>query len=136
MKQKCFYTGKQIFKDYDEAFDRLIYLNNHHPKDPITTKRIKHRQLRPGLKRVYYCNYCMGYHLTSQIYYYVGDPEDKITKVKMDPELLKLWRALLPADYTSAQKPGKKRNSGYEPRRRWSKQYKPDDKSAKQVPGL
>lgn len=65
MKEKCNATGKTRFTTYGDAKIVLFFLKTAWKnRERITGRRIKHRQGRPLQQRIYYCQYCGGYHLT------------------------------------------------------------------------
>lgn len=65
MSNKCSTTGKTIFLDLAGARARIATLRIRH-WDSVTGKRINRHNKKPEQKRAYYCEYCEGYHLTSQ----------------------------------------------------------------------
>jgi len=65
VKKRCQETGKVIHTSRKEASDALAKLKRAASRTDETGKRIKHRGLKPSGKRIYYCSFCSGYHLTS-----------------------------------------------------------------------
>ncbi|WP_300600961.1 hypothetical protein [Niabella sp.] len=63
--KRCGETGKVIHQSRIEAIEALAKLKHASHRKDETGKRIKHRGLKPGGKRIYYCFFCGGYHLTS-----------------------------------------------------------------------
>lgn len=78
MKTKCNATGKYSFPSHAEAREALCSLNNRYTRiDRITGKRIKHHMGKGEQKRVYYCSFCRGYHLTHWDRYPIENPKGK-----------------------------------------------------------
>ena len=61
VKNKCPSTGKVIFKTAGEAKKRLISLKSHNNHKKASCKKEK----KPSVTRIYKCNFCKGFHLTS-----------------------------------------------------------------------
>lgn len=67
-RSKCNLTGKTIYATLSEAKASMFGFGFRHV-DPITNQRINRRVKKKEQKRVYYCDGCQGYHLTSQDFY-------------------------------------------------------------------
>ncbi len=65
MKATCYDTGKVIFNTRGDASDAMATIRQIVKRKDDDGKRIKHRLLKPRPRRIYYCAYCDGYHLTS-----------------------------------------------------------------------
>ena len=65
---KCSLTGKTIYLTMSDARTSMYGFSVRH-WDPVTHKRRNRRVKKKEQKRVYYCEGCRGYHLTSQEYY-------------------------------------------------------------------
>lgn len=62
---KCTATGKTRYPDSAAAKIAMGKLKaKRHSYDAIARKRVKHRQGKSEQCRYYYCNLCIGYHLT------------------------------------------------------------------------
>lgn len=72
ISKRCSETGKIIHSDRTEAIVALSKLKHASRRKDETGKRIKHRALKPGGKRIYYCSFCCGYHLTSWTWWPFG----------------------------------------------------------------
>lgn len=62
--KRCNETGKIVHLSQTEAANALSKLKRASYRKDEIGKRIKHRSLKPGGKRIYYCSFCGGYHLT------------------------------------------------------------------------
>jgi hypothetical protein len=76
MTAKCDATGKVIFPSRSEA--RLAML--HIRMMLRNKKRMKHRQGKAAQKRIYYCEYCRGFHLTRWRIKYKAQKQPDIIK--------------------------------------------------------
>lgn len=65
MKAICSDTGKVIYSTKAEAMDVMAGFRARLKVKSEYGVRIKHRMGKPKTKRVYYCEHCEGYHLTS-----------------------------------------------------------------------
>ncbi|MGE9310803.1 hypothetical protein ACLOAU_04135 [Niabella sp. CJ426] len=72
VKKRCQETGKVIHTCRKEASDALAKLKRAASRTDEMGKRIKHRSLKPSGKRIYYCSFCRGYHLTSRSWWQLG----------------------------------------------------------------
>lgn len=70
--ERCPETGKVIHTSRKEASDALAKLKRAASRTDEMGKRIKHRSLKPSGKRIYYCSFCSGYHLTSWSWWRLG----------------------------------------------------------------
>ena len=62
---KCTATGKTRFYDSAAAKQAISKIKaKRHSYDPITRKRIKHRNGTTEQCRYYYCTICKGFHIT------------------------------------------------------------------------
>lgn len=68
MWYRCEETGKTVFDSMAAGRETIIKFR---ARCHIGSngRRRKHRQGKPSLKRVYHCEFCGGYHLTSRKYY-------------------------------------------------------------------
>ena len=67
-RYKCNLTGKTTFDSVSEAKDSMFGFGFRN-WDPVTLQRRNRRIKKKEQKRVYFCEGCQGYHLTSQEYY-------------------------------------------------------------------
>lgn len=67
-RDKCNLTGKSIFETMSDAKYTMSHLSVRY-WDPVTHNRRNRRMKKKQQKRIYYCEGCKGYHLTSQEYY-------------------------------------------------------------------
>lgn len=75
---KCEATGKTIYSTESEAREAMISLRLKWKTMFYLGKRVKRRQGKPALKRVYHCSYCDSYHLTKADRKYHSWEFDKI----------------------------------------------------------
>lgn len=65
-KNKCFFTNKRRYSTLGEAKNILINIKNSVRRyNEITKKRINKRCGKRSENRVYFCEQCKGYHITS-----------------------------------------------------------------------
>ncbi|MFB2118722.1 hypothetical protein [Parapedobacter sp. 2B3] len=62
--ERCSATGKSIFRSLSDAMERVMDFRKN-IQQLRNGRRRKHRQGKPKQKRVYLCEHCNGYHLTS-----------------------------------------------------------------------
>lgn len=65
MNVKCEQTGKAIFDTLTGAREKM-YQFRFRNWDNVSRKRVNRHCKKPEQKRAYHCEYCNGYHLTSQ----------------------------------------------------------------------
>jgi len=65
MKTLCPDSGKTFFKSMEDARSVLVMIKQSVKHRGIDGRRIKHRSHKVRQKRIYYCSFCKGYHLTS-----------------------------------------------------------------------
>lgn len=67
-RKKCRATGKVSFPSRVEAYAAMVVLRwrSKHPRKRSDGTRVKRRmKKKPAIRRLYYCEYCTGYHLTT-----------------------------------------------------------------------
>jgi hypothetical protein len=65
MKALCPDSGKIIFESKGDARCALVFIKQSAKHKGIDGRRIKHRCHKVRQRRIYYCSFCKGYHLTS-----------------------------------------------------------------------
>lgn len=72
MRAVCNDTGKIIFPNEAEARSAVASMRWAMKLKTRDGRRIKHRRRKVGQKRVYYCSFCEGYHLTKWSWWLYG----------------------------------------------------------------
>ena len=65
MKTLCPDSGKIIFESMGDARCTLAFIKQSIKHKALDGRRIKHRHYKVRQRRIYYCSFCKGYHLTS-----------------------------------------------------------------------
>lgn len=84
-KLKCKISGKSIFETHSQAKEVMIAFKNRQ-RLKINGKRIKHRQGKAEVKRVYFCSFCDGYHITKESHYRENYAEENMQMTKENEE--------------------------------------------------
>ena len=79
MKILCPDSGKIFFKSRQEAGSALATIKHSVKYRGIDGRRIKHRSHKVRQKRIYYCSFCRGYHLTSWRWWPFGNKKTSLS---------------------------------------------------------
>jgi hypothetical protein len=81
MKALCPDSGKIIFETMKDARYALALIQQSAKHRSPDGRRIKHRCLKVRQRRIYYCSYCKGYHLTSWKWWPLGNKKRSLSHI-------------------------------------------------------
>lgn len=79
MKALCPDSGKIIFESMQDARCALAFIKQSAKHKGIDGRRIKHRSHKVRQRRIYYCSFCKGYHLTSWRWWPFGNKKRSLS---------------------------------------------------------